>query len=124
MDTCIINKQCHVLKFHDLLFAYRANHSTVQCVSTIKEIISYYHINKSPVYMCMLDASKAFDKVNLFNKLQLKGMCPLLLRFIINMYIGHNIRVKWNDCISHVYDVSNGVKQGSVMSSLVFNLYV
>ena len=80
MDACIINKQCHVFKFHDLLFAYKANHSTVQCVSTIKEIISYYNLNRSPVYMCMLDASKAFDKVNLlllFNKLRLKGMCPL-----------------------------------------------
>ena len=102
MDACIINKQLHVFKFHDILFAYKANHSTVQCVSTIKEVISYYNINKSPVYMCMLDASKAFDKVNLlllFNKLRLKGMCPLLLRFIINMYICQNIRVKWNNCI-------------------------
>ena len=52
-------------------------------------------------------------------------MCPLLLRFMIhNMYIGQNIQVKWNDCISHVYAVSNGVKQGGVMSPLLFNLYV
>ena len=61
--------------------------------------------------MCMLDASKAFDKVNLlllFNKLQLKGICPLLLRFIINMYFSQNIRVKWNYCISHEFQmVSN-----------------
>ena len=35
------------------------------------------------------------------------------------MYIGQNIRVKWNDCISHEYAVSNGV-----MSPLLFNLYV
>ena len=35
MDACIINKQCHVFKFHDLLFAYKVNHSTVQYVSTI-----------------------------------------------------------------------------------------
>ena len=92
MDACIINKQCHVFKFHDILFAYKANHSTFQCVSTIKEIISYYNLNRSPVYMCMLDASKAFDKVNLlllFNKLRLKGMCPLLLRFKINIYVWH-----------------------------------
>ena len=102
MDACIINKQCHVFKFHDLLFAYKANHFTVQCVSIFKEIISYYNLNKSPVsvYMCMFDASKAFDKVTLlllFNKLRLKWMCPLLLRLIINMYISQNIRVKWND---------------------------
>ena len=120
MDACIINKQCHVFQFHDLMFAYKDNHSTVQCASTIKEKIGYYNLNKSPVYMCMLDASKAFDKVILlllFNKLRLKGICPLLLRFIINMHIR-------NDCISHEYVVSNGVKQGGVMSPILFNLYV
>ena len=58
MDAFIINKQCHVIKCHDLLFAYKANHSTVQCVSTIKEIISYYNLNKSPVYICMLDLTR------------------------------------------------------------------
>ena len=95
-------------------------------MSIIKEIISYYNLNKSPVYMCMLDASNAFDKANLlllFKKLRLKGS-PLLLRLIINMYIGQNLRVKWNDCISHEFAVSNGVKQGGVMSPLLFNLYV
>ena len=40
------------------------------------------------------------------------------------MYISQNIRVKWNDCISHKYAFSNGVKQGGVMSPLLFNLYV
>ena len=50
MDACIINKQCHLFKFHDILFTYKANHSTIQCMSRIKEIISYYNLNKSPVY--------------------------------------------------------------------------
>ena len=40
------------------------------------------------------------------------------------MYIGQNIRVKWNDCISHVNAVSNGVKPGGAMSPLLFNWYV
>ena len=40
------------------------------------------------------------------------------------MYISQNIRVKWNDCISHEYTVSNDVKQCGVMSPLLFNLYV
>ena len=51
---------------------------------------------------------KEFDKVNLlllFKKLWLKGRCPLLLQFIITMYISQYNRVKWNDCISHEYAV-------------------
>ena len=86
MDACLINEQWHV--FHGL-FAYKANNSTGQCVSSIKDINSYYKLNKLSVYMRMLDAFKAFDKVNvllLFKKIRLKGMCPLLLRFIIKIY--------------------------------------
>ena len=41
------------------------------------------------------------------------------------MCISQNIRVKWNYYISNEYAVSNGVKQGGVMSPFLFiNLYV
>ena len=40
------------------------------------------------------------------------------------MYNSQNIRIKWNDCMLHEYAILNGGKQGGVMSSLVFNLYV
>ena len=33
-------------------------------------------------------------------------------------------RVKWNYCISHEYAVSSGVKQGDLISPLLFNLCV
>ena len=36
-----------------------------QCVSSITETVSYYVDNFGQVYVCMLDASKAFDCVNL-----------------------------------------------------------
>ena len=127
LDACIITKQSKVFQSHDLLFAYKSDHSTVQCVSMIREIVSYYKSKSTHVFMCMLDASKAFDKVNLlllFKKLRLKGMCPLILRFIIKMYINQCIQVKWNNLKSEKCSISNGVKQGGVMSPLLFNLYV
>ena len=78
--------------------------------------------------MCMLDASKAFDiekLLLLFQKLCFKGMCHLLLRIIMNMYISQSICLKWIDCMSYeYYTVSNGVKQAGVLSQLLFNLYV
>ena len=44
--------------------AYKKRCSTIQCVSMVTEVIDYYKNNGSPDYMCMLDASKAFDRVN------------------------------------------------------------
>ena len=55
-------------------------------MSTIKGIISYYILNKSPVYMCMLDASKAFDKVNLLFKKTVERDVPLMTT-IYNKYV-------------------------------------
>ena len=71
--------------------------------------------------------SKAFDKVYpilLCKKLYTKVMCPLILRFIINMYVHQCIRVKWTQSTSDLYRITNGVKQGVAMSSLLFYLYV
>ena len=109
MDVCITS-----------LFAYKT-HSTNQFVSTIKKITIYNHLNHSPAYVYMLDTSKAFDKIHLllFKKLWLKGKCPLLLRFTIQ-----NICGKLNYCISHEYAISNVVKQGGIMSQVLFNMYV
>ena len=50
-----------VFKSHDLLCAYKANHSTVQCVTMIRETVSYYLSYSNQLFMCMQDASKAFD---------------------------------------------------------------
>ena len=42
------------------------------CIFTVKTLIKYYTDQNTPVYTCLLDASKAFDLVNhwtLFAKL-------------------------------------------------------
>ena len=68
-DYCIIYNHASVFKSDELQFAYENNCSTVQCVSMVTEVINYYIDSGSTVYMCMLDASKAFDRVNLVNLL-------------------------------------------------------
>ena len=75
----------------------------------------------------MLDASKAFDRVNLitlFKKLYMKGLCPMYLRFLMILYRDQTMRVRWNGSISEQFSVSNGVKQGGVLSPLLFSLYL
>ena len=47
----------------------------------VTEVINYYRNDGSSVHMCMLDASKAFDKT-----LYSRGVCPIYLRLLIKMY--------------------------------------
>ena len=56
----------------------------------VKETIDYYTENKTDCYLLLLDASKAFDRVEynqLFNRLRDRNMRPIVLRLLINMYI-------------------------------------
>ena len=101
--------------------------SAIHCVISVNEAVNYYIKNSSKVYVCTLDASKAFDMVNLltlFKKLFEHNMCPLFLRFFIHSYWNQKMRIKLNASISGSFDTSNGVKQEGVLSSLLFNVYL
>ena len=79
------------------------------------------------IYMCMLDASKAFDRVNhlsLFNKLKLRNMCPTILKFLMCTYQRQSVMVNWNGECSSTFSVGNGVKQGGVLSPVLFAVYL
>ena len=54
------------------------------------EIIDCCYFNKSDVGVLLLDASKAFDRVNyckLFNELLKRNSSPVLLRLLLYIYI-------------------------------------
>ena len=48
----------------DMQFGYKNNHSTTLCTAIFKEVTDCYLNGRSNVYSCLLDASKAFDKVH------------------------------------------------------------
>ena len=49
---------------HDFQFVFKPKHCTDICIFTVKTFIKYYTDHNTPVYTCLLDASKAFDRVN------------------------------------------------------------
>ena len=52
------------LNTSDMQFGYKKGHSTTMCTLIYKEIINQYINNGTDVYSCLLDASKAFDRVH------------------------------------------------------------
>ena len=87
-----------------------------------------FHVNNFNIIrtVIVLDASKVFDRVNyckLFAELLKRNICPLLLRLLLFMYTRQSVSVKWGNTVSSEFTVSNGVKQGGVLSPILFAIY-
>ena len=75
----------------------------------------------------LLDASKAFDRVcynELCTMLIERNVSPFVIRFLLFMYTNQSMRAKWKDSLSDHFSIGNGVRQGAVLSPLLFTLYV
>ena len=87
----------------------------------------YYTKENICVYTCFLDASKAFDKINhyiLFRKLLDRKTPIVLVRILLFWYTNQTMCVKWGSCISRYFYVSNGVRQGGILSPKLYSVYV
>ena len=127
LDIVILNQQKDNLYTSNLQFGFKEKSSTSMCTFMALETIERYINNGSEVHVLLLDASKAFDRVDyikLFNKLLDRGMCPLTVRLLLNMYTKQKLQVKWNNHMSNSFDVTNGVRQGGVLSPLLFSVYL
>lgn len=93
----------------------------------MKQVTEYYSKNSSPVVISFLDASKAFDRLNhwsLFKKLVYRGVPLYVVRILVFWYSTQNVFVQWGKVMSSGFHVSNGVRQGGIMSPLLFNVYM
>ena len=115
------------LSSNDSQFGLKPKHSTSQCTFVVKETVQYYLNGGSIVYGMLLNASKAFDRVQfikLFRLLLSRGLCPVICRLIATLYTNHTSRVKWGSSFSETFSISNGVKQGGVLSPILFGVYI
>ena len=128
LDLIILMKESDKsLATNTLQYGFKEHYSTTLCTATLMEVITRFLGGNSHAYGLFLDASKAFDRVDyikLFHTLESKGMNILTLRCLVNMYTNQKLCVCWNGEKSDYFIPRNGVKQGGVLSPLLFSTYL
>ena len=94
----------------------------------VNETVQYYtESGAKPVCVQLLDASKPFEKVAfnvLFNELRDRSLCPKISKFLYHMYTNQECSVGWGSEHSDYFNVPNGVKQGGVISPILFSCFI
>ena len=78
------------------------------------------------VYLCFVDYQKAFYRVKhdkLLEVMEAAGIPELERRLIMNLYWHQQAAVRWDKEVSRYVDIKRGVRQGCVISPILFNLY-
>ena len=76
------------------------------------------------VFVTFLDASKAFDRLDhwlRYEKLIYRKVPLFIVRLLIVWYSLQRMHIGWGNTFSTSFCVSNGVKQGGIISPVLFN---
>ena len=127
LEWCILLTHKEHFKTSELQFGFKQNMSTSLCTGVLKNVVSHYMHEGSSVFACFLDASKAFDLVNhgiLFSRLLSKGLPAHLVHFFLSWYKEQSMSVRRGSTFSDSFSVANSVRQGGVLSPILFTFYI
>ena len=126
-DIIILNKFSAQLCTSEMQFSFKGKHGTSMCTLMLKEVASYFQRKKGDTYMAMIDASKAFDRIQhdkLFEILIERKLPAIIICILFDSYRRQQLRAKWSNCVSDSFLTQNGIKQGSITSPVLFTVYI
>jgi len=104
---------------------FHHNRSCIDQFSTLRVIIEQSVEFQSPLYMLFVDYQRAFDSLSrawIWDELKVRGLPSKFINIIKEGYEGFSCRVMHEGQLSDSIKTTSGVRQGCLLSPLLFLL--
>ncbi|KAL5015362.1 hypothetical protein ScPMuIL_009632 [Solemya velum] len=106
---------------------FRHGRSTIEHLHSLTTIIETRKLQQKSTYCAFVDFKKAYDRIDrhlLWEKLQFYGLDGNFLSALKAIYSNTRCCVRVNGICTEWFDVTCGLKQGCLLSPLLFNLFI
>ena len=106
---------------------FRSGRCTIDHVGSLTSIIETRMKKKSDTFVAFIDFSKAYDRINrqlLWYKLSRLGISDQFIHVLKSLYSKVQCTAKINGFITDWFNVSVGLKQGCILSPVLFNAFM
>jgi len=111
----------------DLQLGFKKHLGCGPALFSAQQVVKYFTSRGSTVFITAVDASKAFDRLDhtiLLDKLISRKLPACFIKVISCWYSKLYSSVRWNSYIGAQFKVLSGVRQGGILSPILFNMYV
>jgi len=108
-------------------FDFKKGLGCSHAINLVRNTINLFNKKGSTINLGLIDIRKAFDRSNYWGILvilQKKLINPTIIDILEHWFSLGSARIVWNNCISESVSLEAGVRQGGILSPLLFSIFI